>query len=259
MSHPHGDSSEPATAGAEVQPPAPAVDSPYETQSISAPAAPATPPGFTPAAPPAAAAPAAPPAAPVADATVAQPAAYAVAPPTQQMAGIPQQVMPVSAPGYAPGYAQVSAVPGYSPVSAVPYGIPGYPMEAPRKKSRVGIIVLSVLTGLLTLGAAGMTTLYFVEKSERTAADKKVAEQAATITTEQGKVKDLEGKWAQSKSEVAKLTQEVDGAKSKTADVVKEKEALAACFRAMDDYFVSQTNATRTALQTACDEASKYY
>jgi hypothetical protein len=175
------------------------------------------------------------------------------------VAGAVQQVAPVSAPGYAPGYAPVSAVPGYGPVSAVPYGLPGYPMEAPQKKSRTGIIVLSILTGLLALGAAGMTTLYFVEKSERTAADKKVTEQAATITAEQAKVKDLEGKWTQTKSEVAKLTQEVEGAKSKTADVTKEKEAMAACFRAMDAYFVNQTNANRQALLTACDEASKYF
>ena len=188
--------------------------------------------------------------APVADPT-AQTAAYP--------AGMVQQVAPVSAPGYAPGYAPVSAVPGYGPVSAVPYGMPGYPMEAPKKKGRVGIIVLSVLTGLLTLGAAGMTTLYFVEKSERTAADKKVSEQAAAITTEQGKVKDLEGKWAQTKSEVAKLTQEIEGAKSKTADVTKEKEALAACFRAIENYAVAQTSANRQAADAACDEASKYY
>jgi flagellar basal body-associated protein FliL len=132
-------------------------------------------------------------------------------------------------------------------------------MEAPKKKGRVGIIVLSILTGLLTLGAAGMTTLYFVEKSERTAADKKVGEQAATIAAEQSKVKDLEGKWALTKSEVAKLTQEVEGAKSKTADVTKEREALAACFRAIETYASSQTNANRVAANAACDEASTYY
>ncbi|GIH11291.1 hypothetical protein Rhe02_93580 [Rhizocola hellebori] len=236
MSHPHGESSEPATA----------VDVPHETLSISAPA---TPPGFTPAPAPS-------------SAPAQEPVAVAAEPVTQAyvpVAAMPQQVAPVSAPGYAPGYAPVSAVPGYGPVSAVPYGIPGYPMEAPKKKGRAGIIVLSILTGLLTLGAAGMTTLYFVEKSERTAADKKVTEQAATITTEQAKVKDLEGKWSQTKSEVAKLTQEVEGAKSKTADVTKEKEALAACFRAMDDYFLTQNKANQLALQTACDEASKYY
>ncbi len=263
MSHPHGESAEPATQP--VSAPSPLSEAAYTPAPPAAAAEPvsaAQPAAYQPApAPPAPPAPAYTPAAAQAHPQAAAP----VSEPTLVAAGAPAAggdaaayqigVAPVSAPAYAP----VSAMPGYGQVSAVPYGLPGYPMEAPKKKSRAGLIVLSVLTGVLTLAAAAMTTLYFVEKSERTAADKLATERAAVITSDEAKIKDLEGKWAASKSEVAKLTQEVEGARSKTADVTKEKEAMANCFRAMDDYFASQSNATRQALVTACDEAAKYY
>lgn len=252
MSHPHGESAEPVSQP--VSAPSPLSEAAYTPAAAAEPAQPA-PNAYESPAQPAYAHAAQP-------ATAAYPQAAPAGEPTLATAAVatgdavyPAGVAPVSAPAYGP----VSAVPGYGQVSAVPYGFAGYPMEAPQKKGRTGFIVLSVLTGVLALAAAGMTTLFFVEKSERTAADKKVTEQAATITSDQAKIKDLEGKWAETKSEVAKLTQEVEGAKSKTADVTKEKEALANCFRAMDDYFASQSNANRQAVIAACDEAAKYY
>jgi uncharacterized protein HemX len=152
-----------------------------------------------------------------------------------------------------PAYAPVSA-PAY-PVSGPAYPVsvmPGYGFEPPRK--RTGTIVLSIATVLLALAAAGMTTLYFVEHAQRTNADKKVAE----LTVEQTRAKELETQLANVKSDMQRLGQELEGAKGKTADVTKEKEALAACLRALDDYGRSQTSANRTKLQTACNEAYKY-
>ena len=157
-------------------------------------------------------------------------------------------------PGYAPVSAPVSA-PAY-PVSGLAYPVsamPGYGLEPPKPK-RTATIVLSIATVLLALAAAGMTTLFFVEHVERGNADKKVAEQNIALD----KAKEVETQLSNMKSDMQKLNQELEGAKGKTADVTKEKEAMAACLRAIDDYGRSQTTANRTKLQTACGEAYKY-
>jgi hypothetical protein len=189
------------------------------------------------------------PVAPIAPPTPVEPAPTAAYP----AAGpIPPGYAPVSAPAY-----PVSAVPAY-PVSAMPMGY-GYGMEAPPKPKRTGTIVLSIATGLLALVAAGMTTLFFVEHSNRANADKKVTEQTTALTAEQEKAKSLESQLTSTKSDLAKANQDLEGAKGKTADVTKEKEALAACFRAIDTYARSKTTANANAANAACAEASKYY
>jgi flagellar basal body-associated protein FliL len=183
-----------------------------------------------------------------------QPAYPVSAVPGQPAAAYPAAVYP-------PAAYPVSAVPGAGPeygglpVSALPYG---YPQMA-QKPKKTGIIVLSIVTGLLVLATGTLSALFFVESTERKSADKLVAEQKAAIEAETTRAKDLDTQLQGSKAEVQKLTQEIAGAKSKTEDVTKEKEALAACFRAMEQYFISQSKANQTALQTACNEAERYY
>lgn len=240
MSHPNGDSQEPVYTPGSVpvpaQPSAPQVETYIETPAVPSLAPAFTPPAEVPTAP-----------VPVAPAAPVYPdtAAYPVAGPA-----VPVPAAPVSAPGYAP----VSG-PGYAPVSAAPYGYAPV-AEAPKKKGRAGIIVLSITTALFGLAAAGITALYIVDGN---AADKKDTQQAAALAAEEAKVKELEAKYATSKSEVAKLTQDVAGAKSKTDEVTKEREALANCFRASDTYAAAKNTENARNLIVACTEAEKYY
>jgi hypothetical protein len=212
---------------------------------------PAAPPATAPLPP---AAPAFPPVEPATPATpsVADPAPTATYPAAGPIppgyAPVGTSAYPVSAPAY-----PVSA-PGY-PVSAMPLG---YGYEPPKPK-RTGVIVLSIATGVLALIAVGMATLFLVEHSNRTNADKKVSEQTTALTAEQAKTKDLEGQLSTSRSDLAKVTQELEGAKGKTADVQKERDAMAACFRALDDYYLSKTAANAKKADDLCREASKYY
>lgn len=156
-----------------------------------------------------------------------------------------------AAPGYAPvsavpGYAPVSAVPGYGyPVSAMPYGAPQAPFAQP-KKSKAGVIVLSIITALLVLATGGVSTLYFVEKSERTASDKVVAEQKATLAGQKTELEDLKAKVQAGKDELTKVNQELTGTKNNAA-------ALQKCLDALDAFFSNPTSAKGKAVDKACE------
>lgn len=197
--------------------------------------------------------------APVQDAAPAVPSpAHAVPSPVEPT---PTAAFPAAGP-IPPGYAPVAPVsaPAY-PVSGPAYpvsALPGYGFEPPKPK-RTGTIVLSIATGVLALVAAGMTTMFFVEHSNRTNADQKITEQTAALSAEQTKAKDLESQLTSTKSDLARVTQELEGAKGKTADVQKERDAMAACFRAIDEYFANKTTANAKKADDACKEASKYY
>src|SRR5690349_5889265 len=134
--------------------------------------------------------------------------AYPVAGPTPPaMAPMAPMTQPVSAayPVSAPAY----------PFSALPLGF-----EQPKPK-RTGMILLTVATIVLAVVAAGMTTLFFVEHTQRATADKKVSEQTTALTAEQAKSKDLQTQLDTSKSAVTQLNQDLEGEKNKTDDITK--------------------------------------
>jgi hypothetical protein len=162
-------------------------------------------------------------------------------------------------PGYAPGYAAPGSTAAV-PVTGVPVsGYPGYPTVLEPKKKRTGTIVLTVATIVLGLTTVAFGTLYFLEMGARGKADRKVSEQTALLAEADKKVKDTESRLATSKEENTKLTQDLTGAKNKTDEVTKARDALAACMQASDAYAAAKNTNTARDLIVKCTEAEKYY
>jgi len=262
MSHPNGEQADPFHTPATSQPPYSFQESAAQftaaAPAATAPAVPETAPSVDPATQPvytsgAATVPAVPAAPPV----PAAPAAPAVPGYAPASAPVPA---PVSAPGYAagyaPGYAADSGTSAY-PVTGVP--VSGYPMVMEPKKKRTGMIVLTVATIVLGLATAGLGTMYLLENGKRTQADTKVSEQTAQLDAADKKIKEIESKLATSKEENAKLTQDLTGAKNKTDEVTKARDAMAACFQAINEYARNRNANTAKDADTKCAEASKYY
>ena len=187
----------------------------------------------------------------------AVPVPVAAAPATAPAAAVPVAAVPVpAASGYPAGYAAETGTSAY-PVTGVP--VSGYPVVMEPKRKRTGMIVLTVATVVLGLAAAGMGTMYLLENGKRTQAETKVSEQAAALTAADQKLKEMESKLSTSKEENAKLTQDLTGAKNKTDEVTKARDAMAACFQALDTYARSRNTATANDANAKCAEASKYY
>jgi len=157
---------------------------------------------------------------------------------------------------YPPGYAAESGMSAY-PVTGVP--VSAYPMVMEPKKKRTGMIVLTVVTIVLGLATAGLGTLYLLENGKRTQAETKVSEQTAQLEAADKKIKEIESKLSTSKEENAKLNQDLTGAKNKTDEVTKARDALAACFQAIDAYARNRNTTTAKDADAKCAEASKYY
>lgn len=181
--------------------------------------------------------------------------------PQQPLAPPVEQLQTASMPMYQAGTA---TVPGPSPdaspdapVSVAPYGYEA-PI-APPKQGRTGKIVLSIATGVLALATVAFGVLYFFEASARASADKTVAEKTTALTAAQAKSKDLDRQLTAAKDDVARLNQDLTGAKNKTDEVAKERDAMAACFQAMAAYGAKQNAANAKQLIIKCDEAEKYY
>lgn len=172
--------------------------------------------------------------------------------------GFADPALPVPvAHGYTPGYAAESGTSAF-PVTGVP--VSGYPMMAvPPKKKRTGTVILTVATIVLGLATAGFGTMYFLEASAHTKADKKVSEQTALLADADTKIKETESKLSTAKEENAKLNQDLTGAKNKTDEVTKARDALAACMAASDAYVANKNSSTARDVIVKCSEAEKYY
>jgi uncharacterized protein (DUF3084 family) len=155
-----------------------------------------------------------------------------------------------------------SAVPvsGY-PVSGYPvsgYPMPGYPAAAPKPK-RTGTIILTIATVILGLTTIAFGALWIVETGKRSQADAKVAEQTTALAAADTKLKDVESRLSTKTAEAAQLNQDLTGAKNKTDEVTKARDALAACMQASDAYAVNRNANTAKELIAKCTEAEKYY
>jgi flagellar basal body-associated protein FliL len=160
--------------------------------------------------------------------------------------------------GYTPGYAAESGTSAF-PVTGVPVsGYPMMPVAAPKKK-RTGTIILAVATIVLGLATAGFGTMYFLEASAHDKADKKISEQTALLADADKKLKETESNLSTSKEENAKLNQDLTGAKNKTDEVTKARDALAACMAASDAYVANKNSSTARDVIVKCAEAEKYY
>ncbi|HEX6683232.1 MAG TPA: hypothetical protein VF062_10570 [Candidatus Limnocylindrales bacterium] len=239
MSHPNGEQAEPQYPAAASQPP------PASFEQAAA--------QFTAAAPVAEPAPAQAPA-PAPAQTWAQTPAQTPAPATEPaLAGV--VLAPAAQPAFAAGTAEVPPPPTAAfPVTGVP--VSGYPIVKSKQTGKILLIVATVVLGLAT---AGLGTMYYLEAGARGKADKKVIEQAAALETAGKKLTETQTQLSTSKEENAKLTQDLTGAKNKTDEVTKARDALIACMQAIDAFDAAQNNATAKDLIVKCTEAEKYY
>jgi hypothetical protein len=263
MSHPNGEQAEPAYPSAAAgQPPSSFQESATQFAARVTAPQPAPPEVFPPA--PAAApqqAPAVPQQAPAgvfASAPAGAATSAPVDPATQAVYAPGSSPIAAAAPAgpYAQGYGQAANTSAF-PVTGVP--VSAYPMVMEPKKKRTGMIVLTVVTIVLGLATAGLGTMYLLENGKRTQADTKVSEQSAQLEEADRKIKEIEGKLSTSKEENAKLTQDLTGARNKTDEVAKARDAMAACFQALNEYARNRNATTAKDADTKCAEASKYY
>ncbi len=179
-------------------------------------------------------------------------------PATETTAFQPVAPMATGQVGYAAGPVQA----GPAPVSAPgyeTYGISAYPPPATPKRGRAGMIVLSLATGVLVLATAALGVLFFLEADARADTQAQLDQKTSALSAEQTKTKDLDTQLQTSKETVAKLNQDLTGAKAKTDEVTVARDALAACFQAIETYARSKTSANAKAADEKCAEAAKHY
>ncbi|NUR94787.1 MAG: hypothetical protein HOV67_05945, partial [Kribbellaceae bacterium] len=173
----------------------------------------------------------------------------------------PAQPAPAAQPAAQP-YPVASAVP--YPTSSMPasgVGYQAYPPvpAAPAKPKRLGVILLSVLSGVLALALIGVTTLYFVSAGD---AKKKQDSLSAQLTDRNKELTDTKAQLEAKAADLTKAQQDLEGSKAATAEQTKEKEAVAKCLNlilsALSARTVSDFNKKVKAAEKPCDEADKY-
>jgi hypothetical protein len=178
---------------------------------------------------------------------------------------------PSAPPAFA--YQPVPAPPTYDPTvmqppfSAPPVSAPyGYiPMASaipapPQKRGRVGIVILSVLTTLLLLGAGVMTTLFLQQKGEVDKANTQITTLNGTVTSQQDKISTME-------KDLDNTKRDLTDAKADAEEMATQKKAVADCVNAIYAFWreidksgpnSSATDKKGKALDTACHNADKY-
>jgi hypothetical protein len=267
---------------APIVPPRPAYD---PTPTYKAPIPSSAPPSITSAYAPPNAAPVHEPAASATGSEPTPPTTTYEAAPEQAGAPLPWAVAapqpgPVAAPQprvYASGVQPVPAPPTYDPNMAqqfsappvsVPYGYSGIPMQmsgmpmaVEPKRSKVGVVILSVLTTLFILATGVMTTLFLQQRGQA----QKANGQVNTLSTELGETKT---KANAAQRELDNTKRDLTDAKAAAADAANEKKIIVECVNAIYDYFeaVNKSQGQETAdvrakentLDNKCDAADKF-
>ncbi len=145
------------------------------------------------------------------------------------------------------------------PVSAPAYdayAAAAHAQLAPKKRG--GVIALSIATGVLALATIALGVLYFLEAQAHTKTDAELTQRTASLVAEEAKSKNLDTQLKTSKEEVAKLNQDLTGAKAKTDEVTKARDALIGCFQAIEAFDAKQNAENAKQVIIKCEEADKY-
>jgi hypothetical protein len=201
-------------------------------------------------------------------------------PPAHGGYGQPQSGAPYGQPMSAPpqsgapyGQQQHSAPPMSAPPmsappgSAPPYGAPA----APAAKSGAGrnVLVLAIVAGLLLVLSGVMTGLYVAKSSDLDATERtltsRVAERDTTITTNKTEIDRLTKELQTAKDKLGNVEQDLTGTKNDRDQQLKEKQVIAKCLDQLTTALSAAASGNRTAYNNAikgldkvCNEAEKY-
>jgi outer membrane murein-binding lipoprotein Lpp len=138
----------------------------------------------------------------------------------------------------------------------VPSAIPA----PPARRGRTGIVILSILTAVLLLGAGVMTTLFLAQKSEVDKANTQINTLNSTVSTQNDKLSTLQ-------KNLDTTQRDLTDAKADADEMANQKKVIADCVNAIYAFWreidKSGANSSATekkgkALDTACHAADKY-